>query len=315
MCKFVAIAQKFLYPTRRFVYPQGMLAHTIMLLSLLAAADPTPGQAPTKEPSKPRASKPQATGPAKASDDGQARPLVPFPHPLITEVLYAVPTGSEGDANGDGTRNATGDEFIEIVNPHARAIDLAGYTLSDKRASEKDKKGHAKSGAVRFTFPKCVLQPGQVVVVFNGFEGKWTGPVGDQLGAPPKGNESFAGALVFDMKNKSERSALANNADWVLLATRGDEPVQLVRWGTVEGTVANCPLIEDAPNAVRSSVQRTGLYGHLESHDQEGDYRFSPGRFENELQRPTIGAATSTTPAREHQPAPAPAKGKPGTNK
>jgi hypothetical protein len=117
------------------------------------------------------------------------------------------------------------------------------------------------------------------------------------------------------MKNKSERSALANNADWVLLSTRGDEPVQLVRWGTVEGTVANCPLIEDAPNAVRSSVQRTSLYGHLESHDQEGDYRFSPGRFENELQRPTIGSATSTTPEREHQPAPAPAKGKPGTKK
>ena len=246
----------------------------------------TPKVVPVKTPAKSPAKAPAGSGP---DAEPKAAPLVEYPHPLITEVLFAVPTGTEGDANGDGTRSATGDEFIEIVNPHARPIELAGYTLSDKRASEKDKKGQSKSGAVKFTFPRCTLAPGQVAVVFNGYEAKWDGPVGDQNAATGKGNEKYAGALVFKMKVTSERTALANNADWVLLSTRNDEPVQLVKWGTVEGTVANCPLVEDAPATVRCSVQRVGLYGRLEAHDLDGDFRFSPGKFENELQKVVKG--------------------------
>src|SRR5205823_6103778 len=59
---------------------------------------------------------------------------VPFPHPLISEVLYAVPSGERGDANADGKRDAVGDEFIELVNPHDRPIQLKGYTLMDADA-------------------------------------------------------------------------------------------------------------------------------------------------------------------------------------
>src|SRR5437870_5538652 len=47
-----------------------------------------------------------------------------FPHPLITEILYAVPSGERGDANADGTRDAVGDEFIELTNPHDKPIQL-----------------------------------------------------------------------------------------------------------------------------------------------------------------------------------------------
>ena len=67
---------------------------------------------------------------AAAADPGS----LPFPHPLITEVLYAVPSGDRGDANGDGTRDAVGDEFIELVNLHDRPIQLKGYTLMDSDA-------------------------------------------------------------------------------------------------------------------------------------------------------------------------------------
>jgi hypothetical protein len=52
-------------------------------------------------------------------------------HPTITEVLFAVPTGDNGDADLDGTRSATGDEFVELYNPHDRPINLKGYILSD----------------------------------------------------------------------------------------------------------------------------------------------------------------------------------------
>jgi len=75
--------------------------------------------------------------------------------PIITEVLYAVPT-YEGDANRDGERNATGDEFIELTNPHDTPIQLRGYTLTDRNAPDK--------GQMKFVFPTLTLEPGEVVV-------------------------------------------------------------------------------------------------------------------------------------------------------
>ncbi|MFA6045777.1 MAG: hypothetical protein WC718_12405 [Phycisphaerales bacterium] len=71
---------------------------------------------------------PAAASPAATPATGHA---VPFPHPLITEVLFNVPTGAKGDANGDGTRDAVGDEFVELINPHDKPIDLKGYVLTD----------------------------------------------------------------------------------------------------------------------------------------------------------------------------------------
>ncbi len=60
-----------------------------------------------------------------------AQPPVKEPHPLITEILYAVPPGAAGDAGQDGKRSATGDEFIELFNPHDKPINLKGYVLVD----------------------------------------------------------------------------------------------------------------------------------------------------------------------------------------
>jgi hypothetical protein len=97
---------------------------------------------------------------------------MPFPHPLITEVLYAVPNATGGDANLDGVRHASGDEFVELFNPHDKPIQLFGYSLSDRNPEGK--------GQFKFTFPAFELPPGAVAVVFNGFEAAWSevGPVG-----------------------------------------------------------------------------------------------------------------------------------------
>lgn len=243
-----------------------------------------------------------------ATPAAEPKPLVPFPHPLVTEILYNVPAGGDGDANHDGVRSAARDEFIEIVNPHEKPIELIGYTLSDRRAAEKDKSGKPKSGAVRFVFPRCTLQPGQVAVVFNGYEAKWEGPVGDQNVAPSGPNPGFADAMVFTLRNAVERTGLANNADWVLLSDPKGSPVQLVKWGAVEGTVAGCPLIEEAPNAVQCSVQRTSEYGRLEPHQrvetERGERRFSPGTFS------LVNAPKAPAPAKKNAD-PAAAKPKP----
>ena len=76
----------------------------------------------------------------------------------INEVLYDVPDGPEGDTNGDGERDVSNDQFIELTNaPDAEAFDLSGYTLSDA------------DDQVRHTFPEgTVLPGGEAVTVFGG---------------------------------------------------------------------------------------------------------------------------------------------------
>ena len=50
---------------------------------------------------------------------------------VLNEVLYDPPSGSPGDANGDGTRDANDDEFVELVNSSATSLDISGYKLYD----------------------------------------------------------------------------------------------------------------------------------------------------------------------------------------
>lgn len=77
---------------------------------------------------------------------------------IIHEALANVPGGDAGDANGDGTRDAYDDEFVEIVSRHDGLLDLTGVQVL--------------SGArVKFTFPSMCLAPRQGVVVFSGPKG------------------------------------------------------------------------------------------------------------------------------------------------
>lgn len=76
---------------------------------------------------------------------------------IINEVLIDPPTGLAGDANNDGTRDAQGDEFVELANIGNEPFDLSGYTLGDDE------------NYVSFTFPDgYMLGPGEFVTVFGG---------------------------------------------------------------------------------------------------------------------------------------------------
>ena len=51
---------------------------------------------------------------------------------MIFNELHIDPASDiTGDANGDGTRDAIADEFIELVNNGSSAFDLSGYYLTD----------------------------------------------------------------------------------------------------------------------------------------------------------------------------------------
>lgn len=163
--------------------------------------------------------------PASGEDD----PLAHLrPHPVISEVLFNVPSSAEGDADRDGVRNATGDEFVEIVNPHSKPVNLKGYTITS-RLSTGDATG--KKG-VRFTFPALELPPGAVVVVFNGFQSGQDGPIGTADRPPDKVHPEFGKAAVFSMENGAKNRAWSNSGDFVLLSAPDDTPVDAIWWGT-----------------------------------------------------------------------------------
>src|SRR2546425_1031313 len=75
---------------------------------------------------------------------------------IINEYLADPPSGASGDANGDGVRDGTQDEFIELVNTGAVPLSIGMFTISD-------------SAQIRFTFPAGkVIPAAECAVVFGG---------------------------------------------------------------------------------------------------------------------------------------------------
>ncbi len=90
------------------------------------------------------------------------------PSAWVINEIHADPDGTiAGDANGDGTRSSTQDEFVEIVNRTGSDVDISGWTLAD-------------GVSVRHTFPAgSVVFDGCSVTVFGG--GAPVGPFGNSL--------------------------------------------------------------------------------------------------------------------------------------
>lgn len=89
----------------------------------------------------------------------------------IDEIHARPATGAAGDANGDDVRDSGDDEFVEVRNDEAFAVDVSGLVL---------RTGSAAPGTLRYTFPAgSVLAPGQRAVIFGG--GTPTGSFGGAL--------------------------------------------------------------------------------------------------------------------------------------
>lgn len=76
---------------------------------------------------------------------------------VINEILSRVPMDEAGDANGDGVRSSSADEFVEIVNIAARRVRVADFTIY-------------KDDTKKNTLATECLDPGQGLVVFGGLE-------------------------------------------------------------------------------------------------------------------------------------------------
>lgn len=161
----------------------------------------------------------------------------PFLGFLINEVNYDPASGDAGDANGDGTRDANEDEFIEFFNSGPE-LDLSGYTISD-------------ASSLRHTFPSgTILQPNAVLVLFGG--------------GTPTG--SFGGALV---QTASEGQINMSNAgDLVTLADASGNVVLIF---DVE------PLSNNPNESYTRSPDLTGEFVQHAGVDEANGALFSPG--------------------------------------
>jgi predicted extracellular nuclease len=86
----------------------------------------------------------------------------------VINEIHADPDGTiAGDANGDGVRDGSADEFVELVNTTGGDVDISGWTLSD-------------AVSLRHTFPAgTVVTDGCGIVVFGG--GTPTGSFGNMV--------------------------------------------------------------------------------------------------------------------------------------
>ncbi|HEU5239489.1 MAG TPA: lamin tail domain-containing protein, partial [Pyrinomonadaceae bacterium] len=119
---------------------------------------------------------------------------------LINEILAdppgATPADLNGDANHDGVRSSTDDEFVELVNSTSDDIDISGYRLLTRSST-------AANDSLRHTFAAgTILAARTAVVVFGG-------------GAPNPADPVFGGALV--LKASSGALSLSNTGGIVTL--------------------------------------------------------------------------------------------------
>jgi uncharacterized protein (TIGR03437 family) len=137
---------------------------------------------------------------------------------VINEILADPPDGLAGDANHDGTRSASDDEFVELINSTSRDLDLTGYQLQTRALS-------GTTDIVRHRFAAGTIFPaGTALVVFGG------GSIGS---ASP----TFAGAKVF--KASTGGISLSNSGGVVTVREPSGSVATSVQFGTAPGVAAD----------------------------------------------------------------------------
>ena len=181
---------------------------------------------------------------------------------IINEILADPPSGSAGDANRDGATSTSADEFVELYNPGADAVDLSGWSLAD------DVK-------LRHLFsPSTIIPSSSFLVVFGGGAPAITAPW------------QVASSGTLSLNNGGDVVKLYNAqgelVTQVQYGVEGDKGQSLVR--EVEGTpsafvlhsqLANAqgqlfspgysmnPLVQENPETPRSVIPEIPTLGYL----------------------------------------------------
>jgi hypothetical protein len=131
-----------------------------------------------------------------------------FGQVIVNEVLYDPPSGSAGDANGDGTRDPSDDEFLELVNTSSSSSDISGFEVYDITA--------LNAGTARHIFPAgTVIGKDSSIVIFGG--GTPTGNFGTSIVQTASGgalNMSNNGDSIFIKDNLGNTVLILDIEPW-----------------------------------------------------------------------------------------------------
>lgn len=152
--------------------------------------------------------------------------------PIITEIYADPASGMAGDANGDGTRSASGDEFVEIFNPDATAVDISHWTLSD-------------STSIRHAFSAgTLIAAGETMVIFGN---------GSPTGIPGLVDIASTGGL--GLNNGGDTVTLSDGTtvvDSVTYGAEGGNDEALTRFPTLTDGFVQHSTVPGATNALFS---------------------------------------------------------------
>ncbi|TYP94988.1 Por secretion system C-terminal sorting domain-containing protein [Fodinibius salinus] len=156
------------------------------------------------------------------------------PDVVINELLTEPHTDASGDVNGDGSRSASDDEFIEIVNNESTEIDISGWQLSADGETN-----------VIHTFPDgTVLGAGKAIVVFGG-------------GTPASG---FGNAII-QTSTETGLSFTNSSGNVRLLDASGNVLQDIVYGGTGEPNAGDGQSVTRDPDISGSFVKHSNAKG------------------------------------------------------
>lgn len=191
---------------------------------------------------------------------------------LINEVLADPPDGAQGDANRDGVRSVSQDEFVELVNRSGRDIDISGYQLLTRSTT-------AASDTVRHTFASGTIFPaGSAIVIFGG----WQDLTFDA------NNPAFGGARV--LKASSGGLSLTNSGGSVTLRDASQSIVNIFSYGGSTGLNGDANQSLTRTEDAGTSANCTGFTLHSTAPGGNGQ-PFSPGTRNNGMPFTTVAIA------------------------
>jgi uncharacterized protein (TIGR03437 family) len=171
---------------------------------------------------------------------------------VINEILADPPDGLAGDANHDGVRSSSQDEFVELVNATTHDIDISGYRI---RTS-----GLSGAGTARHVFATGTIFPaGAAIVVFGGAN----------LATFDPNDPAFGGAIVLTASTAG--LSLANSGGVVTLEDTTGTIVNLLAYGGSSG------LDGQANQSLTRSPDVTGNFTLHKSASASNGRVFSPG--------------------------------------
>lgn len=168
---------------------------------------------------------------------------------VIAEILADPPPGDRGDANADGVRDPSDDEFVELVNTGTEPVCLAGWTLGDA------------SDAERHVFPLGgALAPRKTLVIFGG--------------GVPTGR--FGGATI-QWAAYGRGLSLSNAGDVLTLRDATGIVVKQVSWGDCAGEPCAREHRSGDLGLASSIVRWPEVMGGWAVHRDVSQSDFSPG--------------------------------------